>query len=201
MSDQHPTENATALIIGGEVKTVGLAVSGKLFVFSHPQMQFLLNLQKMKNVTAAALSVDKTEEWAQSFLKSRKFREYIHCKMQEYSVKNGLTVEWWYQFGKWVADGYREYYLVGCPSCNYQGQMPEYEVETFRQDDLSLDVPCPVCYKAAVTELKHEVFTPTREQVEGWKELGNRLIPKIERVHHQFENTTIEFQSEEDHHG
>jgi hypothetical protein len=197
MSDKHPTENSTALIIGGETKVVGLAVAGRLFVFSPVQMSFLLALQKLKSVIPAALSVDKTEEWAQGFLKSRKFREYISYKMQEFSVKNGLTVEWWYQFGKQIADGFKEFYVVECPYCEYKGQMPEYDVETYRNDEMKLDVPCPVCFKPAKVELRHEDFEPSREQVVAWQDLGARLIPKVERVHHQFENVDIKFESEE----
>lgn len=197
MSDKHPTENSTALIIGGEVKVVGLAVTGKLFVFSPTQIQFLLNLQKMKSVLAAALSVDKPEDWAKGFLASRKFRNYISSKMEECSVKNGLTVEWWYQFGKWVADGYKEFYTLGCVYCKYEGTMNTYEVESYRGDDMALLVPCPACFQTAEVVLVKEPFRPSREQVEAWKDLGARLIPKIERVHHQFENSEIVFESSE----
>lgn len=195
MSDQHPTENSTALIIGGEVKTVGLAVAGKLFVFTPQQMQFLINLQKLKSVMAAALSVDKPEDWAQAFLKSGKFKKYISSKMEEFSVKNGLTVEWWYQFGKHVADGYKEQYAVQCSYCPYVGLMNTYEIESFRADDMALEVPCPACFKALETKLVREEFKPSREQIEAWKDLGARLIPKIERIHHAFENTEIVFES------
>lgn len=198
MSDQHPTENSTALIIGGEVKTVGLAVAGQLFVFSPSQMQFLINLQKMKNVTAAALSISKDEEWGQGFLKSRKFRKYISCKMEEFSVKNGLTVEWWYQFGKWVADGFKEYYDIRCEYCEYVGKMNSYEVESFRGDDMALLVPCPACFKTVAYTHIIAPFTPSREQVEAWKGIGDRLIPKTERVHHTYENSEIIFESQED---
>lgn len=198
MSDQHPTENSTALIIGGEVKTVGLAVAGKLFVFSPSQMNFLLALQRLKNVLPAAMAVDKTEEWAQSFLKSRKFRDYINSKMQEFSVKNGLTVEWWYQFGKNLSDGFKEFYRVNCGYCTYAGTMNTYEVESFRTDEMKLDVSCPCCFKGVEVEHVKDEFKPSREQVEGWKAIGDRLIPKTERVTHSFENVNIEFQSEEE---
>jgi len=60
---------------------------------------------------------------------------------------------------------------------------------------MGLAVPCPVCY-APANWVFHEVdFKPSREQVQGWVELGARLIPKIERVHHQFEKTEIVFES------
>lgn len=199
MSDKHPTENSTALIIGGEVKTVGLAVSGKLFVFTPSQMQFLLNLQKMKNVTAAALSVDKPEDWANNFLRSRKFKTYISCKMEEFSVKNGLTVEWWYQFGKQVADGYKEFYRLECAGCSYQGVLNTYEVESARSDDmLTANVECPVCFKITEPKLERQDFKPTREQVVAWQDLGSRLIPKVDRVHHSYENSEIIFESSGD---
>lgn len=195
MSDRHPTENSTALIIGGEVKTVGMSVGGRMFVFTPTQMQFLLALQRMKESTAAALSVGKDEAWGKTFLSSKKFRQYIHSKMEEFSVKNGLTVDWWYRFGKELSAGFREWYVVQCSYCRYTGEMPVYELECYRNDDMTLEVPCPACYKKTEPVYKKEPFTPTREQVEGWKELGARLIPKVERVHHQFEKTEIIFEA------
>jgi len=196
-NSRHPTENSTALTIGGEVKVVGLAVSGKLFVFSPVQMQFLLSLQRLKEPTAAALAVGKDEAWGQGFLRSRKFRQYLHCKMDEFSVKNGLTVEWWHQFGKWAAEGYKESYQIACAFCTYSGVMSTYEAESFRSDEMQLEIPCPACFKPVHFEHTKEPFLPNREQMEAWKALGDRLIPKVERVHHQFENVNISFESEE----
>lgn len=200
MSEKHPTENATALIVGGEVKTIGLAVSGKLFVFSPAQMDFLLSLQKLKSVDAAAIHVGKDTEWAKRFLASRKFRQYINSKMEEFSVRNGLTVEWWYQFGKWVADGQKEYYKVRCTDCPLEVTMNTYEVESFRQDDMTLEVPCPACYKPTTTTHEVEPFKPSREQVVAWQDLGARLIPKIERVHHEFTGETFSFSYDGENH-
>ena len=197
MSDLHPTENSTALIVGGETKVVGLAVAGRLFVFSAVQMNFLLALQKMKNVMAAAMAVSKDVEWADKFLKSRKFREYVGCKMEEFSVKNGLTVEWWYQFGKWLSEGKREAYRAVCAACKFESLMTTYEVEAYRGDEMGLEVPCPACYRPMAVELVTEAFKPSREQVEGWKSIGDRLIPKTEKVHHTYDNCTIAFESEE----
>lgn len=189
-------DNSLSLTIGGEVKAVGLAVSGKLFVFTPNQQNFLLNLQKMKNVTAAALSVGKTEEWGNAFLKSAKFRKYLSLKMKAFSDRNGLDVDWWYQFGKWLTDAYREFYAVSCPSCGFKYEMDEYEVETFRTDDMTLAIECAACFKPVVAEKCREAFKPTREQVEGWKEIGSRLIPKTERVQHSYENVDIIFENE-----
>jgi hypothetical protein len=200
MNDQ----NALTLYVGGEAKAVALGVSGKLFVFTPTQQNFLINLQKLKNVTAAALSVNKDEDWGDKFLKSQKFRKYLSLKMKSFSDKNSLDVEWWYQFGKNLTEGFKEFYQASCPGCKYEFEMNLYEAESQRNDDMQLEAECPACtYKPISLLLKQDAFTPSREQVEGWKELGNRLIPKIERVHHQFENVNIEFASEteEERHG
>lgn len=189
-------DNSLSLTIGGEVKVVGLSVGAKLFIFTPNQQQFLLNLQKMKNVTAAALSIDKDEAWGKQFLSSRKFRQYLSLKMKSFSDKNGLDVEWWYSFGKKLAEGYDEFYLVACGYCEYAGTMDLYEAETFRGDDMQLSVACPACFKPAQSELKREEFKPSREQVEGWKTLGERLVPKTERVQHLFEKSEFVFESE-----
>lgn len=190
------SDNSTALIIGGEVKTIGLAVAGKLFVFNPTQMNFLINLQKLKNVAASAISVSKTEDWAQTFLRSRKFREYIACKMQEFSVKSGLTVEWWYQFGKWSTDGYREFYRVVCGYCGFKAEMNAYEVEQYRSDEMGLDVPCLACFKKVESvELVRDIFKPNREQMVAWQAMGDRIIPKVERVSHSFTNDEIVFEN------
>jgi len=115
--------------------------------------------------------------------------------MAEFSVKNGMTVEWWYQFGKWVTDGYRESYKISCGFCEYKGEMTTYEAETYRADDMALEIPCPACWKLAQHIYEREPFEPSREQVVAWQEMGSRLLPKVERVHHQFEKSEIIFES------
>lgn len=187
-------DNSLALTIGGEIKVVAQAVGGKLFVFTPAQQQFLVTLQKLKNVTAAALSIGKTEEWGQSFLSSQKFRKYLNLKMKSFSDRNGMDVDWWYAFGKNLTDGFREFYSISCSYCQHVGEMDTYEAESFRTDDMKLDVQCPACYKPVDATLKSEPFRPSREQVEGWKTLGDRIIPKVERVHHQFESCDIIFE-------
>jgi hypothetical protein len=184
-----------ALIVGNRVYVQGLSASGRLFVFKREQIQFLWSLQKMKSVQAAALSINQSEEWAERFMNSKKFREYVAHKMDEFSVKNGLTVEWWYQFGKQLTEGKKTVWHAKCVACEGERDLLSYEVESKRNDEMEFEVLCscgnPMTIKEMVTEMK-----PTREQVEGWKELGSRLIPKVERVHHQFENVEISFESD-----
>lgn len=185
-----------ALIIGNKVFVQGLSASGRLFVFNREQIQFLWALQKMKEPSVAALSINRDEEWAERFMNSKKFKQYVAHKMDEFSVKNGLTVEWWYQFGKTLTEGKRVYWRATCGSCAATRELLGYEIEALRNDDMDLVVECSCGASMLVKECVEEM-KPTREQVEGWKELGSRLIPKIERVHHQFENVEISFESEE----
>jgi hypothetical protein len=190
-----------ALIIGNQVFVQALSASGRMFVFTRKQIQFLWALQKMKNVDAAAISINEEPDWATRFMASRKFKDYVVHKMEEMSVRNGLTVEWWYQFGKTLTEGKEVWYEGECEHCHESVKMLPYEAESCRDDDGSFNPLCRKCSAPLTLTEKEEEFKPTREQVEGWKELGSRLIPKIERVHHQFENVEIEFQSTEESHG
>lgn len=189
-------ENATSLVIGGETKVVGLAVGGKLYVFQPIQMQFLLNLQKMKNITAASLSVGKDEMWGTKFLHSRKFNDYLKSKLEEYSVKTGLTAEYLIRWGKEAMEGKREWYEGVCV-CGYQNMFNTYEYSEGQDDDLESHMQCKRCYGPVAVERKEEPFEPSREQMEAYKELKSTVIPRVERVHHAFENVHIAFESEE----
>jgi len=192
-----PSENSIALSVGGEVLCYGFQVGEETFAFTPRQTQFLVALQKMQNVGAAAIAVGKDEAWGQGFLKSPKFRRYIAAKMEQFSEKNSLTVDWWYQFGKWAAEGERSYYVATCRICKKETKHSVWEVETARQDDMLLSLPCPDCGKPLELEKKSIKFAPTRQQIGAWAELGARLIPKVERVQHQFERSEIIFETGE----
>lgn len=198
MSEKHPTDNSTSLSIGGEELSIGFQVGDKMYAFTPRQTHFLINLQKLKNVAAASLSVDKPEEWGKKFLDCAKFKRYVLAKLNQFSDKNSLTIDWWYQFGKWAAEGKKDLFRVACAGCSYTETMLPYEIESTRQDDMTLAVPCPRCTKVMAVEEASEPFRPTREQIVAWQDLGSRLIPKIERVHHQFENSEIVFESTEE---
>jgi len=175
---------------------IGLAVAGKLFVFSPVQMQFLLALQKMKNVHAAAMSVSKDEEWGKTFLHSRKFNDYLTSKLEEYSVKAGLTPEYLIRWGKDAMEGFREWYEGLC-GCGYANRFNSYEYAERQDDDLASALTCRRCFAPLAVTHVREPFKPSREQMEAYKELKSAVIPKIERVHHTFSNEEIVFESEE----
>lgn len=195
---QSLTSDATHVFtIGSYVYIKALSANGKPFVFSRKQMEFFLALQQLKQVHAAALAVNESEEWANRFLSSKKFKLFIAAKMQEMSIRNGVTVDWWYQFGMNLASGQRFFYGGFCEPCKKDVEFTEYEAELCRGDDMVIKAECADCQTPVALERRSEIFKPTREQVEGWKELGSRLIPKIERVQHEYDKTQIEFQTTE----
>ena len=94
-------------------------------------------------------------------------------------------------------DGRIERYGYQCLGCGFGGQFNSYEVEASRDDDMVMHVECQACYKPVVPMLKAEAVAVTREQMEAWKEIGSRILPNVERVHHQFEKSEFVFESEE----
>lgn len=190
------SDATTAIVVGSQVFVSALSADGKPFVFTRDQMEFFLALKKLKAVQPAALSVGKDEAWANKFLASRKFKSFIAAKMQELQIKSGITVEWWYQFGKHLATGYRDFYVGTCGKCLKVQEYSTYEIEAARDDDMEIHATCPDCLEPVQVSRHSEAFRATREMVEGWKELGSRLIPKIERVQHEYDKTEISFETE-----
>lgn len=201
VSDQlQPKQIPSALVIGNDVFFQAIFAGDKPFVFKRKQMEFLYALKQMKNIDVAAMSVGETEQWARNFLTSRKFKNFRDLKIEESGIQNSLSPQWWNQWGKWCANGKREYYLGECKICEANYEFTEYQIESLRDDDLRIEATCPVCSTAITVEKRTELFKPTREQVEAWKELGQRIVGKIERVNNPFEYDTFVFESSEEAH-
>lgn len=194
MTDRR-VEETMALVLGGDVRPIGLTSNWQTFVFTPTQMQFIKNLEKLKNIHAAGLSVGWREETATGFLKSRKFQRYIGCRLQAVTARASMGSEAWWQYCRDVANGYRELVKAKCTVCDWSEEITPYEAETARRDDMTLDLHCRDCQMPATVERETVPFKPTREAVVAWQEWGARVEPKIERVHHNFENTQIIFES------
>jgi hypothetical protein len=183
-----------ALIVGNEVLFPPWELGGKVFHFNAVQTRFLYALQTNGgDVEKAALCCGKEVAWAQRFLASRKFKDFRNAKLASMSVRNGDLVEEWWKYGRDGMKGSREHYESVCHMCHEKNEYSVPEVEMTRNDDMKLNVSCKVCLQPVVPELKIEIFKPSREQVQFWSELGNRLSPKIERVQHQFSSENFSF--------
>lgn len=185
----------STLVLGNKIFVGSVLAQGKPFVFSPDQAAFLITLQKLKSITAAAIAVDKTEEWATKFFSSKKFVTFRNLKLDEAKVKAGLTLEYLMLLAKWNLEGEKVIWSATCAVCHYTDQWTEYQVEASRDDEMQLKPECPFCFNNVVLEEKPEPFSMNREQMDHWKELAARFWPKIERVAHTFSTEEIEFKT------
>lgn len=191
-------DSAHALIIGDEVIYPPLQVGGKPFHFNALQNRFLYALQKFNgNISRACDFINQPEEWATKFIASRKFREFRNAKIASMAVRNGDFVDWWWEYGMDGARGFRECYEGTCHLCHENNLFKPSEAEMTRADDMSLHVVCKVCLQPLEVVYRKEEFKPSREMVQFWSEIGNRVSPKIERVQHEFSSEKFIFVSEQ----
>ena len=184
-----------ALIVGDQVIHPPWQVSGQAFHFDALQTRFIYALQQTQgNIDQSCRAVMVNPDWATRFLASQKFREFRNAKLHSMSVRNGDLVEEWWEYGRDGMKGYRERYEGVCTLCKNKNIYRVTEVELTRDDQMQLHPTCKVCLQTIEIEKIREDFKPTREQVQFWSELGNRLSPKIERVHHEFSAETFVFE-------
>lgn len=198
MVNQLQEPGFKALVIGDQIIFPPMQVGEKAFHFNHVQIGFLYGMQKHRgDIEKAAMSVNKPFEWGQKFIASRKFKAFRNAKLAAMSVQNGDLVNWWWKYGLDGAKGYREWYEGICHLCHEKNEFDVSEIEMCRTDEMTLDVKCKVCLQPMEVEQKKEVLGRSREQVQFWSELGNRLAPKIERIHHEFTSEKFSFVSDD----
>lgn len=190
--------DSRAIRIGDSVLYPPVMVGGKAFQFDPWQNGFLYALQKSQgDMEAACKFIGKPLEWAQKFVSTRKFREFRNAKLTNAAISNGALFEEWRETGIAGMRGYRQWWSGACALCHEENVFSEMEMEGFRQDDMSLKPSCKVCFQPVAAELHKEDFKPSREQVQFWAELGNRVSPKIERVQHEFSSESFIFKTED----
>lgn len=184
--------------IGDNVLYPPVMVGGRAFQFDAWQNGFLFRLQQYNgDMEKAAHSIGKTVEWAQKFISTRKFREFRNAKLQTMAIRAGNLVDWWWEMGLSGAKGFVEWYQGTCQLCHEENKFTDVEAETFRTDDMAFKAACRVCMQPITLEHHKEDFKPSREQVQFWSEIGQRVSPKIERVQHEFSTETFSFQTED----
>lgn len=187
-----------AIVVGDSVTYAPLSIGGRSFHFDSLQIRFLYALQKHKgNLGKACDFVGKSLEWANKFISSRKFKEFRNCKLASMSALNGDLISEWWQFGVDGMRGYKEWYEGNCSICNECNIFTMAEAEMFREDDMTFSAQCKVCMQPIGITHQKEPFKPTREQVQFWDGIGNRKVPKIERVQHEFSNEKMVFITED----
>lgn len=183
-----------ALVVGNDVMFAPWKVGDRPFSFSPDKTRFIWALQKNNgNIELACEFVNKPRDWATKFLSSRKWKEFIAAKLAAMGTQNGDLVSWWWQYGTDGARGFKEGYRATCHLCHGTSDYSVTEAEIVRRDDMSFAANCKTCLQSVELAYWKEEFKPTREMVQFWQELGNRLSPKIERVQHEYTKETFVF--------
>lgn len=195
LSKSLVSDTFSSLVLGNKIFVGATLARGKPFIFSPDQATFLIQLQKLKNIHAAALSIGKDEAWADRFLTSRKFVLFRNLKLEEAKVKAGINTDMLMQYAHWNLEGKKVWWDAECKTCAYKDEWLEYQVEAHRNDDLTLTPTCPFCFEAVVLARREEVFKMNREQLDHWKEVAARFWPKVERISHEFSKENIVFET------
>lgn len=174
-------------------------VGDKLFLFDLSQRTFIAALQKHEgDVERACVAAGKPIEWAQKFFSTRKFREFRNARLRAMAQRAGGLVDWWWEMGLAGARGFVEWWEGKCELCHEENKFTTTEIELFRQDDMSVKATCKCCMQPLVVEIHREAYKPSREQVQCWSEIGNRVSPKIERIQHEFSDEQFVFKTDDD---
>ena len=191
------SDSINAIVLGNQVYMAPVMAGNRPFVFTKDQARFLMALQRMKQIHAAAISVGKDEAWGEAFLKCKKFVTFRNLKLEESRAKNGVTVDYLMQYANWTMEGKKKWYEAKCETCQLTDEWSVAQAETCRDDDMNFLANCEICFRPLLLTYKEEKFEPTREQNEMWKETASRLWPKVERIHHQFSSEEFVFESGE----
>lgn len=190
------SDTFSSLVLGNKIFVRAILARGKPFIFSPKQASFLITLQELKNLSASAIAVGETEDWADRFLTSKKFVLFRNLKLEEAKVKAGINTDMLMQYAQWNLEGKKIWWDAFCAKCTYKDEWAEYQVEAFRTDDYELKPQCPVCFEAVVLERREMPFAMSREQLDHWKELAARFWPKVERVSHSFSKEEMVFETD-----
>lgn len=184
---------------GDEVLYPPLVVGGKAFHFDAPRIRFLYALQKSGgDLDVASEMAGVSIDFAKRFISSKKFKNFRREKLEVMAARSGDFIEEWWRIGVKGMRGKESWWEGRCVTCQEMNTYTLQEIETYRNDEMALEVKCKLCLQPVEASLREEPYEPTREMVQYWDSLGARLVPKVERVHHEFSNETFEFVPQEE---
>lgn len=191
-------ECGTGFWIGNEMHFPPMLVNGRYFSFKPRQTMFLYLMKKYNgSVEKAATMVGWDKATVDKFFSSRKWRQYRERLLAKAATRNGDLVEEWWNFVVDGMRGYRERYEGVCGLCHEEYSLEPSRVEMYRDDDMKINFECETCKSEVTLQHVQQEFKPSREQVQLSSELGSRVEPKRERVHHTFSEETYVFSPSE----
>lgn len=185
--------------IGNQIHFAPIHLNGKFFSFSPEQTMFLHFLKKYEgSIEKASFGVGWTMEKVEKFFSCRKWREYKEMLLAKAATRNGDLVDFWWDFMLDGARGFTEHFAGSCSLCHQDYKLKPAQAELYRDDNMDLKFNCMICKSPVPLEHLKEDFKPSREQVQCASEIGQRVEPKRERVHHSFSEETFVFTSGEE---
>lgn len=184
-----------AIFIGDRVEYPPLVVGEKSFHFDAYQIRFIAALEQFKgDLIKSCDSVGRNLEWANAFLTSRKFNAFKKKKLALSGARNGSLADFWWQEVLDGAKGFKEWYTGNCELCHEANIYTVTEAEMVRLDDMTFKATCKLCIQPVKLDYHKEKYSPSREQVQCLQMIGDRKVPKVERIHHEFSTETFSFE-------
>jgi len=180
--------------VNGKYLMPSVRVAGQYVSFREDQLRFMHKLtQNPSDIAAAEKAAGWEKGHSQKFFKTERWARYVEKIMALQSVQNGdIKSEWW-GFMLDGMQGKKERYLGQCAACQKKYDLHAAVAESYRTDAGDLEMACRQCGGAVALERKEEIFKPSREQVACAVEVGARVEPKAERIHHSFSEEKFSF--------
>lgn len=196
--DLARTLSPDAIIIGDRIEYPPLVVGDRTYKFDAFQIRYIAALEKFQgDIVQACNWVGKSLDWANDFLASKKFMSFKRKKLALASARNGSLADFWWREVLDGAKGYKEWYVGLCELCHEENIYSVPEAEMTRQDDMTFKASCYICLQPVKLEHQQKPFSPTREQVQCLQMIGDRKVPKIERIHHEFNTENFNFECDD----
>jgi len=193
------TECGKAFWIGGDIHFAPMHLNGHYFSFKPDQTMFLHFLKKYEgSIEKASFAVGWSMEDVGKFFSTRKWRQYKEMLLAKFATRNGDLVDFWWDFMLDGARGYVERYEGACDLCKQDYKLSPAQAAQYQDENLDSKFSCMICKQPVALALTKEEFKPSREQVQCASEIGQRVEPKRERVHHTFSDETYVFSGGEE---
>lgn len=171
-----------------------LQVGDKPFHFDAIRIRFIAALQKYQgDLEKACNAVGKTLDWGKEFVSSRKYRQFMRKSLALAGAKQGNLANEWWEMGIAGMRGYRELYIGKCELCHEETRLSSMEYAMLQDDNMVAKPTCEICLQPITLTRETEPYKPTREMVQHWDGIGARVVPKVERVQHEFSDEKYSF--------
>ncbi|MCI0563172.1 MAG: hypothetical protein MN733_32235 [Nitrososphaera sp.] len=183
---------------GGVATYAPLQVGDAAFHFDAVQIRFIYFYQKFGgDLRKACSAVFKDVPWGEAFIQSKKYKRFMRKTLALEGANRGALAKEWWETGLAGMRGFREFYVGTCPTCKEENRLTAMEYAMMQDDNLVAHPKCEVCLQPMKLSREMEPYKPTREMVQHWDGIGARVVPKVERVQHEFTDEKFRFETDD----